>query len=701
MAACTLDVTSEEVADFIDRYNNETDEEIQKRLNTDCIDYASTEYVITHYPISTILPISINNYGYSRIPKIYGLLDTTAPRSAGITQALDNPNLGASGKGVIIGFIDTGIDYQNPLFRNADGTSRILGIWDQTIAPASPEENPFFLYGTVYNQMQINQALASPDPLSVVPTVDTNGHGTFMAGVAAGNRSVNDNFTGASPDCMIAAVKLKPAKRYLRDYFLISSDAPAFQENDIMLAVQYLVQISIFHRAPIVIYLGVGTNQGNHTGTSPLGLQLQDLSVPYGVSFVTGAGNETGLHHHYLGSLKADEVFEDVEIRVAEGENGFCLELWGSSPELYTVGFVSPSGEVIERLPDISGSESVIPFRLDQATVTVSYLHVESGSGSSLVFMRFQNPSAGIWHLRVYPSVFFTGNYHIWMPMNGFIDEGTIFLRPDPDTIVTDPGNSVYAFTIAAYDHISDQIYIHSSRGFNLNDAIVPVIAAPGVNVYGPLPTASTTGGQISGDSTRAISGAGPVTGNGITPPSQTTAGTGPTAVTGAAAGAGTTAATGATAATGTAAATGAAAATGTAAATGATAADATAAINTNTGTTVAIGVTAPTGAATGPIEITVTTGAANPTGTATAASTMPAVQYTRKSGTSVAAAMAAGAVANLFSWSNSQDNHFTLSSASVHAFFIRGARRNPALVYPNREWGYGALDLYQSFLYV
>ena len=666
MAACTLDVTSEEVADFIDRYNNETDEEIQKRLNTDCIDFASTEYVISHYPISTILPISINNYGYSRIPKIYGLLDTTAPRSAGITPALDNPNLGASGKGVIIGFIDTGIDYQNPLFRNADGTSRILGIWDQTITPASPEDNPFFLYGTVYNQMRINQALASPDPLSVVPTVDTNGHGTFMAGVAAGNRSTEDNFTGAAPDCMIAAVKLKPAKRYLRDYFLISPDAPAFQENDIMLAVQYLIQISIFHRAPIVIYLGVGTNQGNHTGTSPLGLQLQDLSVPYGVSFVTGAGNETGLHHHYLGSLKADEPFEDVEIRVAEGENGFCLELWGSSPELYTVGFVSPSGEVIERLPDISGSESVIPFRLDQATVTVSYLHVESGSGSSLVFMRFQNPSPGIWHLRVYPSVFFTGNYHIWMPMNGFIEEGTIFLRPDPDTIVTDPGNSVYAFTIAAYDHISDQIYIHSSRGFNLNDAIVPVIAAPGVNVYGPLPTTNITGEQTGGDATRAISGAGPVPGTGMTPAPEAAAG----AIT----------ATGTTAATGV--------------ATGA-------AVNTNTGTTVAIGVSTPTGTAAGPVEITVTTGATNIAGPTGTASPMPAVQYTRKTGTSVAAAMAAGAVADLFSWSISQDNHFTLSSASVHAFFIRGARRNPALVYPNREWGYGALDLYQSFMYV
>ena len=659
MAACTLDVTSEEVADFIDRYQNETDEEIQKRLNTDCIDYASTEFVITHYPISTILPISINNYGYSRIPKIYGLLDTTAPSSAGISAALDNPNLGATGKGVIIGFIDTGIDYQNPLFRNADGTSRILGIWDQTIPPENPEANPFFLYGTAFSQIQINQALASPDPLSVVPSVDSNGHGTFMAGVAAGNKSENDNFTGASPDCMIAAVKLKPAKRYLREYFLISPDAPAFQENDIMLAVQYLIQISIFHRAPIVIYLGVGTNQGNHTGTSPLGLQLQDLSVPYGVSFVTGAGNETGLHHHYLGSLEADEPFEDVEIRVGEGENGFCLELWGSSPELYTVGFVSPSGEVIERLPDISGSESVIPFRLDRSSITVSYLHVESGSGSSLVFMRFQNPTPGIWHIRVYPSVFFTGNYHIWMPMDGFIEEGTIFLRPNPDTIVTDPGNSVYAFTIAAYDHISDQIYIHSSRGFNLNDAIVPVIAAPGVNVYGPVPTTNTAAEQTGGNAPRAISGSDTAPAQNIPPAA------GPAAATGLEISADTPSAAGA------------------------------AIINTNTGNTVAIGVSTPTGAATGPVEITVTTGPV------TSAGNMPTTQYTRKTGTSVSAAIAAGAVANLFSWSISQDNHFTLSSASVHAFFIRGAKRNPALVYPNREWGYGALDLYQSFMYV
>lgn len=625
MAKCTLNAASEEVADFIERYSNEMDTELYERLKTNCIDFVSSEYVIAYHPLEEVQPISVARDEYSRIPKLYGLLDSTAPAAAGITPALNNPNLEASGRGVIVGFIDTGIDYQNPLFRFSDGSSRIIGLWDQTIQPASHDDNPYSLYGTAYTQAQINSALAADDPLSVVPSQDTNGHGTFMAGVGAGKSMPDQSFTGAAPDCMIAAVKLKPAKQYLRDYFLIEPDVPAFQENDIMMAVRYLIQLSNNYRAPVVIYLGVGTSQGDHTGTSPLGLQLLDLSIPYGTAFVTGAGNETGLHHHYLGNLSATQEYEDVEIRVGEGEHGFCLELWGNAPELYTVGFVSPSGEVIQRLPDISGNESTIPFLLDSSTLTVTHIHVESGSGSSLVFIRFERPSAGIWHIRVYPSVYFTGNFHMWLPMQGFVLPKTIFLRPNPDTIVTDPGNSVFSFTIAAYDHLSQQIYIHSGRGFNRSSTIVPVIAAPGVNVLGPMPTRTASPVQPQTVNRPFLSE--------ISSPQNGTA-------------------------------------------------------EENAGGTETAGAAGTTGS----------TGKTGSAGTGDTATAMPEVVYIRKTGTSVAAAIAAGAVADLFSWNLAQNNHLTLSNASVRAFFIRGAQRKPSLSYPSREWGYGGLDLYESF---
>lgn len=317
MPDCNLNVTSEDVADFIYQYTDESPAALAEAFQTSCIDIVNRDYAIAYRPLEEVVPISIARYGYTTIPKLYGLLDKSALAAAGISPVVQNPEFGATGQGVMIGFIDTGIDYQHPLFRNPDGSSRIYGIWDQSI-PSPPEEHSFFLYGTTYSHEQINAALASDHPLEIVPSRDTNGHGTFMAGVAAGNNSEEDNFMGAAPDSMIAVVKLKPAKQYLRDFYLIPSDAVAFQENDIMLGIRYLLQLSVYYRTPIVIYIGVGTNQGGHTGDTPLGSIAKTFSISYNALFVTGAGNENGLHHHFSSSLPSNREYEDVEIQVAD-----------------------------------------------------------------------------------------------------------------------------------------------------------------------------------------------------------------------------------------------------------------------------------------------------------------------------------------------------------------------------------------------
>ena len=128
----------------------------------------------------------------------------------------------------MIGFLDTGIDYQNPVFQHLDKTTRIAGIWDQTIQSGTPPES--FDYGSHYTPDMINEALASEDPYSLVPSVDNNGHGTFLASIAAGSGDPDAQFIGAAPESVIAVVKLKQAKQYLRDYYFIPNTAPAFQE---------------------------------------------------------------------------------------------------------------------------------------------------------------------------------------------------------------------------------------------------------------------------------------------------------------------------------------------------------------------------------------------------------------------------------------------------------------------------------------
>ena len=570
MIPCNVSPASEEIADFIVRYSPRAVDSLYELAQTRCVNLVSQEYAIVHAPLSGVLPLSFTQHTYSAIPKLYGLQDTTALEATGILPVFSQPNLMSTGQGILIGMIDTGIDYTNPLFQNPDGTGRILRLWDQTIESENTPEavagfQPF--YGTVYSQEDLNRALASEQPLELVPSTDTSGHGTFLAGVAAGRQIQSPTtFSGAAPDAALAVVRLKPAKQYLREFFAVPPDADAYQENDIMAAAAFLLGVAGQYQMPLVLCLGVGTSQGSHSGISPLAMQLQALSGTRGFACVTGAGNETGFRHHYFGNLSPDQEYEDVELRVADSTSGFSMELWADVSELYTVGFVSPSGEVIERIPMTVGQETTISFQLDATRILISYQITESSSGRFLAFLRFTGPAPGIWHIRVYPTLFVAGQFHIWLPMQGFLTEDTGFLRPDPDITITDPGNAPLLLTVSTYNHVTGSLYIHSSRGFTATGQIKPDFAAPGVEVQGP----------------------------GIPP------------------------------------------------------------------------------------------------GTS---------RLSRQTGSSVATAITAGAVACLFSWGFTQGNDTTLTSISVKSILIRGAERKEAFRYPNRQWGYGTLNLYQAFL--
>ena len=208
------------------------------------------------------------DYDYNTIPKCFALLDQNALEVSGISRVLNQPTLSLSGQGVLVGFIDTGIAYENAMFRNSDGSSRIVGIWDQSIPGAPPEG---FLYGTGYTSEQLNAALLSPAPQELVPTTDTEGHGTFLAGIAAGSPDLAKDFTGAAPRADIAMVKLKTAKQYLKDYFFVSDQIDVYEETDIAAGVHYLQRLAEVRGEPLVICLALGTNMGSHKGNSALG----------------------------------------------------------------------------------------------------------------------------------------------------------------------------------------------------------------------------------------------------------------------------------------------------------------------------------------------------------------------------------------------------------------------------------------------
>ena len=221
MSSCPWNPAREDVADFIYRQGTASRQVLEMRNQILCYDFASREYAIIYTPLADAAPISLERYEYYSIPKLYTLLDTSSMEASGILPVFRQPALSNKGQGVLIGLIDTGIDYRNPLFQNPNGTTRIAGIWDQTL-PEDPNQLPpgvsdpagqlaGISYGTVFTPAQINAALRSENPLDLVPSTDTEGHGTLLAGIAAGGETPSGDFIGAAP---LASIGVKNLKKF-------------------------------------------------------------------------------------------------------------------------------------------------------------------------------------------------------------------------------------------------------------------------------------------------------------------------------------------------------------------------------------------------------------------------------------------------------------------------------------------------------
>ena len=501
---CKEKILSNDYADFITDYV--VADELSGTMPLDfCFHGIDSGYGVANVSRSMIPPMSVAYYGYSMIPSLYGLMQTgdeifNPDNLAAMGNIrVQNPPLSLQGAGVVVGFIDTGIRYGLDVFRRSDGSSRIMAIWDQTIQAGEPPDG--FLYGTEYTRMDIDRALSSDEPELIVPSTDTDGHGTAMASAAVGsilNRGLL--FRGAAPQADIAVVKLKGAKQYLRDFYLIDDDAAAYQENDIMEAVKYLERMAIALSRPVVIVLGIGTNQGSHSGTSPLASYLNTVANRRSRAVVVCGGNEGDKEHHYEGTVP-----DVVEIRVAEDTKGFCLELWGNLPDTYAVRVRSPGGETSQEIDFRSKVDREILFVFEQTRIVVSNVIVERNSGYQLIFFRFENPTPGVWNVRVSSSEEEQngrGIFHLWLPITDFLETNVTFLAPSPDVTLTEPANAQQVITISAYNGLTGSWYPQSGRGFAKNGDIKPDLSAPGVQI-------STALGQRTGSSMAAALAAG------------------------------------------------------------------------------------------------------------------------------------------------------------------------------------------------
>lgn len=483
MADLTEQILSDDYFDFILPYNRPSVLEEYRQFGAQ---YLDPHYMLVHSESryqSFILPDSGQTFNYYPfVPKLFTTLSTVSLENSGIIQVQTQPYLNLSGQGVLIGFLDTGIDYTHPAFLDSSKRTRITGIWDQTIQDGA-RENPF-RYGTLYSREQIDEALQSENPKSIVPSTDTNGHGTALAGIAAGSPNAEAEFTGAAYEAQICVVKLKLAKEYLKEYYFAAPDAVVFQENDIMMGINYLMLEADRLELPLVICIGLGTNQGDHAGNSALSRMISSISYTSYTIFSVGCGNEGGRGHHYYSTL--DNSSEPVEILVPEDTDGFVTELWGSTSALFSVSLQSPLGTQIAPITARPGKTEYISLVLEQTEITISFSVVSESSGDPLTVFRFRNPTPGNWIIRLNNLNEMPVSFHMWLPITGVLKQDIRFLNPNPNTTLTVPSDTEAAISATTYNAENQSLYIHSGRGYTRTGAIKPNLASPGVSITAP-----------------------------------------------------------------------------------------------------------------------------------------------------------------------------------------------------------------------
>lgn len=483
---CEDMIYDEAYTDFMFNYM-EVFEGAERVYGEGCINEISEDIAIIHTQVRGDPLNNLAAVPYSFIPKLFGLMDSSNLEVTGVKQ-VQNPNTtGLTGKNVIIGFVDTGIDYTNPLFKGRDGRSRIGVLWDQTIRGMQEGEGiPSTYYGTAFSREQIDEALKNEDPYSVVPSRDSDGHGTFMAGVAAGGADPERDFLGIAPEAELAVVKLKQTKSYLRSYFGVPQDVPAYQETDLIYALDYLFRYAEQKKRPLSVFIGLGSSSGGHAGLTFLERYINTIRENVGRTVSVPAGNEGNERLHYSGDMLQFVDIEEVELNVAEGQDVLAIEFWGDAPTTFSVGLISPQGDQIERISPRFGEEELVWLPVARSTVYVAYQLSEAYSGDEFIFIRIVKPTPGIWRILVYGGEGKQRTYNMWLPIRQFLRPETYFLKPDPENTITNPGNAELATTMTAYNHLNGSIYAGAGRGGILGLRTKPVLTAPGVNITGP-----------------------------------------------------------------------------------------------------------------------------------------------------------------------------------------------------------------------
>ncbi len=403
-------------------------------------------------------------------------------RAASCINPLQTAQYNLFGKGVIVAVIDSGIDWTHPDFRNENGTTRILELWDQTI-PGNPPAG--YAVGTVYSREQINAALAVTDQaerLSMLPSTDLSGHGTHVTSIAAGNgRASNGRNRGVASQSDLLIVKLGTS---------IGDSFPRTAE--LMQGIDYCIRRAIELNMPMAINISFGNNYGSHAGNSLLENYINEIANRWKVNIVIGTGNEGTAGKHTGGILSGapGAPREIIELAVGAYEFTFNLQIWKNFYDRFEIVITSPGGTRVGPIPERLGTQR---FRIGQTEIYLYYGEPVPYNIQQEIYIEFipvtDYIESGIWNIELVPVEIVVGDFDMWLPAGSVISPQTQFLRPTERTTLTIPSTAERAITVGAYDAYNDSLAFFSGRGFPRgNTSVKPDLVAPGVNITAAAP---------------------------------------------------------------------------------------------------------------------------------------------------------------------------------------------------------------------
>ena len=413
--------------------------------------------------------------------KLY--FQTDVGRQVSCIDIVQDMPLSLRGKGTLIGIVDSGIDYENAEFRNEDGTTRIVSLWDQSVNGRPPAG---YLAGTEYTREQIDAALATEDKevrRQMVKTSDVSGHGTAVAGIAAGNGrgSEGRRFRGAAPEAELIIVKMGAPR-----------EGGFPRTTELMRGVDYIVRKAVELRRPVAINISFGNTYGSHDGTSLVERFLNDIADMWKNVICIGSGNEGASAGHVSGKVRR-QISETVELAVQQREPALSIQIWKSYVDEMGVSVISPSGRQAGPFYEFLGAQRYI---LGDTELLIYYGEPKPYSVKQEIYLSLlpgkQYIESGVWKIVLTPGRIVDGEYQMWLPTQTSLNMGTAFLQPNSMSTLTIPSTASLAVTVAAYDARTFSDADFSGRGpagmYEGENVLKPDIAAPGVRVTAPVP---------------------------------------------------------------------------------------------------------------------------------------------------------------------------------------------------------------------